>query len=356
MEASRRDRRETTSAMWHTVTLYFFVAAMNLFRWDEQMDNLWGKSWRIAKLTTSLGIPKTFPFDYQANVSEIIIEHQEDNLFPTTAMTKTGAGSAVKLKLTLIQSSKKREKGNLLVVSLHGGGFVSDTPHSEMGPHVAARLGVPTVAVQYRMAPKHSINESLADVIGTLRWLHDNSTSWEEFGLSRRPDVILTGTSAGGGLSLLTHHFLMTHPDLNTALGNPIKGFILSSPWVDLTGSFPSYKTYEKYDCLTPNMINMYQRDIIKAANGDKEELTRQSALSKDLRSVPPTFLCYGTWELLVDEDRQLAKKLKEAGGDVTVVEFPYMHHAFQIRLPYMEEARNITHIAAEWVKKKYQL
>jgi acetyl esterase/lipase len=74
---------------------------------------------------------------------------------------------------------------------LHGGGFVYGlTPlHMQMVAHLARRMGVQALLVEYRLAPDHPFPAALDDCLTAYRWLRSQ-------GIPAR-NIVMAGDSAG---------------------------------------------------------------------------------------------------------------------------------------------------------------
>src|SRR5512144_588448 len=86
------------------------------------------------------------------------------------------------------------------VVFVHGGAWSSGDPSQAAGNALHfARRGIATVALSYRLAPRHHFPAALDDVRGGLRHVRANAAA-----LGIDPDrLILLGFSAGAHLALL---------------------------------------------------------------------------------------------------------------------------------------------------------
>jgi acetyl esterase/lipase len=65
------------------------------------------------------------------------------------------------------------------------------------------------------------------------------------------------------------------------------------------------------------------------AGNADLSDIYLSPAKA-EFRGFPPMLLQVGGWEMLLDDSRTVAKRAREAGVDVTLMEYPGMFHVFQ--------------------------
>jgi acetyl esterase/lipase len=155
------------------------------------------------------------------------------------------------------------------------------------------------------------------------------------------------GDSAGGGLALLTVQSIINHQ-----LTVP-RGIIVLSPWTDLSGSGESYKRNRDIDVVFRNM---------KEDGGSSVKLMLgPSQLSPDnpifsplfgsFEGFPPMYVIVGTAEILEDDSRQVVKKAKEAGVNVTFEIGLNLMHIYPVFFPYYPEARNTLNNINEWIQ-----
>jgi acetyl esterase/lipase len=130
----------------------------------------------------------------------------------------------------------KDARKDKVLLYLHGGAYVlgSRRTHRQLVSHMAREAGITAVMPEYRLAPENPFPAGIDDAVAVYRALLD---------LGFKPeDIIISGDSAGGGLSVAT---LLT---LRHA-GEPLPAAaILLSPFLDLTGSGESTVTRAEQD------------------------------------------------------------------------------------------------------------
>ena len=143
-----------------------------------------------------------------------------------------------------VSFSPKRQSGDkAIIVFFHGGGYCfgsSLTTHRLGIALMAKNTGLTCHSIDYRLAPEHPYPAALDDAL----------TAWQDI-VDSHPDhkIILSGDSAGGGLSLALMMRLRSEgcvlPD----------AAVLFSPWTDLTCQGESYVTKARVDPMfTPSM------------------------------------------------------------------------------------------------------
>ncbi len=207
------------------------------------------------------------------------------------------------------------------------------------------------LSVRYRLAPQNPFPSSLVDaLLSYLYLLYPPPGSYHTPVEARY--IVLSGDSAGGNLSVSLLLLLLTLRRASRKIyfnGEereiPLPGGVaLNSPWMDITGSCPSYLKYADFDYLPgqkthPNGVE-YEADEIWPANPPRKNLFADddmvvhplvsplAAPASAWEGSPPVWFCTG-WELLNDEDRAVASKMVDAGVTVQFEEFEAMPHCF---------------------------
>lgn len=97
-----------------------------------------------------------------------------------------------------------------VLMNLHGGGWVLGGGSLAEAIPVAGLTGLKVVVPDYRLAPEHAFPAAVEDAARCYRWLLERHAP---------EDIIVYGTSAGGGLSLQLMSYLREH-------GVPLPGAI----------------------------------------------------------------------------------------------------------------------------------
>ena len=209
------------------------------------------------------------------------------------------------------------------IVFLHGGGFVFgdlDT-HDAHARRMANRTGLAVLAVHYRRPPEHRFPAAPDDVDTALAWLRANATA-----LDLAPGrLVALGDSAGGNLALVA------------ALRNPgvFAATVLVYPFVDPQARFDSY--HHEAGGLGAQEAGWYWRQYA----GPAGHLTHPDLApleSERLGTLPPTLVQAAEHDPLVDEDVELARRIRAAGVPTELTTYPGMVHGFW-RQPAMFDA-----------------
>lgn len=220
---------------------------------------------------------------------------------------------------------------------LHGGGYTigSVNTHREMVSRISRASGARAFSLDYRLAPENKFPAAIDDAVTGYRWLLKQGVSPES--------IIISGDSAGGGLTLAT---LLTLRDAGDRLP---AAAVLLSPWTDLEGTGESMKTRADLD-------PMIKADLVEVGAsqyyGDASVRDpRVSPIYADLSGLPPMLVHVGDWEVLLDDSTRLAARAKADGVDVTLKVWPEMIHVFQF-FGLAPEARQAVDEIATYIRE----
>jgi acetyl esterase len=200
------------------------------------------------------------------------------------------------------------------ILALHGGGFAFgelDT-HDGHWRRLANRTGAAVLAVDYRRPPEHRFPAAPDDVDTALSWLLVNAPT---AGLDLAK-VVALGDSAGGNLALVA------------ALRNPnaFAATVLVYPFIDPHARFPSYANLD--GGLTLEECRWYWEQYQRTPD-DLDDPDVAPIDAAGLGTLPPTLVIAAEHDVLVDEDVELAGRIKDAGGTVELTTYPGMVHRF---------------------------
>jgi len=213
------------------------------------------------------------------------------------------------------------------ILFLHGGSYLMGPTNSSWVflYKVSALTGMTVIQPDYPKAPEWDSNRTLDFMEAFYRFIQEKD---------RPEEIILAGSSAGGGLALSTFFRLRDHH-----IGIPDK-MILISPWVDLTMLDPHMELQESKD------ISLSIKTLIRAANlycqNEDMHLPVHSPLFGDLSQLPPVMLLTGAEELFIQAIRELRDKIRQAGGAVEYIEEAGLFHSWPVMhlLPESGEVR----------------
>jgi acetyl esterase/lipase len=217
-------------------------------------------------------------------------------------------------------------KGPVLL-NLHGGGFAIDSGSLTETIPIAARSGIPVVAVLYRLAPENPYPAALDDALAVYQALEKD----------RKADrIAVFGTSAGAVLSgeLIARLASMGRP-MPAALG-----FFSGSADFSKQGDSESWVPAPGFDWVAAYTGKTPTTDPVL------------SPIHGDMSHFPPTLLLTSSRDFLLSPTAIFARALHEKGVDARLVMFDGLPHAFwaYMAIPESDEANEI---AARFLKDK---
>ena len=203
-----------------------------------------------------------------------------------------------------------------VLLYLHGGWYAWGTAkaYRNFVGHIAARVGTPAFAPDYRLAPEHPFPAAVQDAEAVYRGMLERG--------SRR--IAIVGDSAGGGLSLvLTASALRKLQSFGTA---PV-GTVALSPLTDLTLSGRSWETHEAADPYFTKAQGLSMAPLYVGTHDPKDPLI--SPVFGDLAGLPPIRIHVGEDEVLLDDSLRYVERAVAAGVDARVDVWQGMPHVF---------------------------
>lgn len=203
------------------------------------------------------------------------------------------------------------------IVYFHGGGWVigSVATHDILCRRLAHETQCRVISVDYRLAPEHPFPGAAEDAVNATRFVLSHA---EELGMD--PDrIAVAGESAGGNLSAVIA--LETRRDARRPSLQ-----VLIYPALDLTCGTESYRLFAERYLLTRRGVDWYLHHYARGSDVRDARLSPQfSAVVSDV----PALVYTAGFDLLRDEARIYADRLKAAGTPVVYREFPGLIHGF---------------------------
>src|ERR1700720_2801471 len=204
-----------------------------------------------------------------------------------------------------------------VILYLHGGGYVmgSINTHRAMIARIARASQAKALAIDYRMAPEDPFPTAVDDATAAYRWL---------LAQGYKPGkIVISGDSAGGGLTLAT---LIALRDAGTAMP---AAAVPISPWADLEGTGASVKTRAAADPMVDKAGLLRMAKMYAGDHDPKNPLI--SPIHADYKGLPPMLIHVGDAEILLDDSTRVAERAKQAGVKVELEAWPEMFHVWHV-------------------------
>lgn len=229
-----------------------------------------------------------------------------------------------------------------LFIDLHGGGFVLGTP--EMDEHINLELlketGCKVISISYAKAPKYPFPIAVEQACAVVKqvWQHA-----EDFGIDPQR-IAIGGHSAGANLATVACMKAKEEGELHFTCQ------ILDYPPLDLATS--PYDKPQPKGCIAPKMASMFNACYLEPSQAREPYASPLFAAQELLAGLPPALVILAGRDSLHDEGEAYAKKLKAAGVEVEVHDYPQAVHGFT-----MQPSEDTTHAVAKMVEflKKHQ-
>ena len=220
--------------------------------------------------------------------------------------------------------------GSGVLVHLHGGAFLMRYPQMDdwWCRYLVATTGVSVVNVDFDVAPTSRFpvaHEQCHDVAAAMALEHER--------------VGLSGFSSGGGLAASVALQARDRRSFTPVLQ------VLGCPALDLAQEPRDGDRGMISPALRRMVRRVYFPDVDTRCSGYASPV-----LADSLEGLPPAVVLTGQLDVLRDDGRRYADRLREAGVEVLYDETPYADHYFLTEHP--ERARRTMALVAEQVRR----
>ncbi len=207
------------------------------------------------------------------------------------------------------------------IVYFHGGGWVVcdlDT-HDSLCRAISRRAGAVVVAVDYRLSPEARFPAAVEDCYAAVCWVAENAGK-----LRIDPArLAVCGDSAGGNLATV---MCLKSRD---AGGPPLALQVLVYPVTNLASfDTASYAEFAEGYYLTRAEMEWFRGHYL-AQPSDARNPHASPLLAPELGGLPPALVITAECDPLRDEGESYARRLTEAGVEVTCTRYTGMIHPF---------------------------
>ncbi|CAL9497127.1 Carboxylesterase NlhH [Actinosynnema sp. ALI-1.44] len=219
------------------------------------------------------------------------------------------------------------------IYSIHGGGMVLGNRFFGLDGLIAdvLRFGAVGVSVEYRLAPEHPAPAAVEDCYAGLVWLAAHAA---ELGVDPGK-VVVTGASAGGGLSA---GVALLARDRG---GPALAGQVLLCPMLDDRNETVSTRQYDGLGAWDRNNNDTAWDAILGPLRfTDRASPYQVPARMADLSGLPPAFVDVGAAEIFRDEAVEYASRIWATGGQAELHVWAGGYHGFAGFSPTAEVSR----------------
>jgi acetyl esterase len=232
-----------------------------------------------------------------------------------------------------------------VVVFFHGGGWVvcSLETHDPYCRALAQEAGVVVVSVDYRLAPEHKFPAGVEDCLAATEWVPAHGAELRVDG-SR---VFVAGDSAGGTLAAVVA--LLLRDKGVKGLAGQILIYPVTAHYDPPTASY--LENAEGYGLTRKGM--MWFWDHYLNDRSEAKDFRAAPLVAASLRGLPRAFVVTAEYDVLRDEAQAYARRLEEAGVEVTHVFAEGMNHGFACsanEFPFLPQAKDVLRKVAGWV------
>lgn len=232
-----------------------------------------------------------------------------------------------------------------ILLYFHGGGFVIHNlaSHDSLCRMLAKAGNCLVISVGYRLAPEHPYPAAVEDAFAALCWIRNQA---EEIGGDPRK-IYVGGDSAGATISAALS--LMARDRGISAIQGQLL-FYGSYDCLSLDES-ESVRLYGNGEYVLPRpMIELFEK--LYTPDGTKpDDPYRYPGKARDLFGLPRTFSVTGECDPLRDDGEAFARKLTEAGNEVTELLAPGMMHGFLLYWYEFDRAQEVIAEAGRFIR-----
>lgn len=229
------------------------------------------------------------------------------------------------------------------LVYLHGGGFVlfSLDTHDRLMREYAARTGAVVVGVDYSRAPETRFPRAIHESVAVLRWLASGQGG-PRIDPSR---LVVGGDSAGANLAVAT---CVTLRDAGEA--HSVRGMLLNYGFFDTDTTRASHRRFGAGGYfLDSDEIDWFLGHYLTEPAERTHPLMR--VLHADLAGLPSALLVITEYDVLHDENVEMAQRLARAGVPVQSIVYPRTIHSFLEAVATASVSRRAFDDSARWLR-----
>jgi acetyl esterase len=230
-----------------------------------------------------------------------------------------------------------------ILLYFHGGGWVigNIATHDKLCRALANEAHCIVLSVDYRLAPEAPFPAAVDDCYAALEWAEKNAS--EIGGDANR--IAVGGDSAGGNLAAVLAL------KARNEKGPEISFQLLIYPVTDARMDTGSYRAFGEGHLLEARTMAWFF-DQYAPEGLDREQPYLSPLRAKTLKNLPPAYVVTAGHDVLRDEGKAYADALREAGVEVTHVNYEGMVHGFFNMQAVLDTAKTAIKEAAKAMEK----
>lgn len=247
-----------------------------------------------------------------------------------------------------ITKPKGSRPGAPVFIFTHGGGWVlGDYPtHRRLVRDLVVESGAVAVFPDYTPSPEAKYPVAINQIYAAMQWVAQNG---EEIGVDGK-NLAVVGNSVGGNMTAVMALMAKNNN------GPHIKLQVLLWPVTDSDFETVSYNEFSEGRFLTKNMMKWFWDNYLPDTEKRKEIYASPLQASlEQLKGLPPALVQTAENDVLRDEGEAYARKLNEAGVEVTLTRYSGLIHDYGLLNPlaHVPAIQTATLQAAAVIKEK---
>ena len=239
---------------------------------------------------------------------------------------------------------------NRVMLYIHGGSFVggSRRAYASFCASLATKCFCRVVVPEYRLAPAFPYPAANEDIQNVFKALFTEeqiacSLNADKGSKPQLPEIIIAGDSSAAPIVC---SLIFTLRERYRAC---IKHVLLFSPWLDVSNCSKLITTKKISDEVMSGEVLRKSSSVYTYESNTSSPLVSPLLAGDDaLQNFPPMFIQMGEKEILLDDAKEFANNLRNAGNECELDVWPGMMFMFQMADEYLHES----HLALDKVGK----
>ena len=246
--------------------------------------------------------------------------------------------------------SPEMYSANRIMIYIHGGCFSggSRKAYRTFCSSLATKCYCRVVIPEFRLSPAYPCPAAIEDIQAVFRSLFTEeqiqaSLNTEKGTTPKLPEIIIAADGSGASIACALLY------NLRERYRTCISHVVFFSPWLDLSPSSKIMSSKKINDeVLTLDTFKKSVTDYTYIENTKISSVSPLLAEDEQLKGFPPVFIQMGSKEILLDDAKEFAARLKENGSKCELDIWKNMMFMFQMADEYLHES----HLALDKVGK----